>query len=97
MPLTKSSWDERPPAFAGAVNTAAPEGEASRLLAEDGAGLWVRAGDVAALADACLRLACDDALRARLAAGALAAAPRHTREQQARRFLDVLEQVRSAR
>jgi hypothetical protein len=48
-----------------------------------------------ALAEACVRLARDDALRTHLAASSLAAAPRHTREQQARRFLDVLEQVRA--
>jgi glycosyltransferase involved in cell wall biosynthesis len=70
------------------IMLAAPEGEASRLLAEDAAGLWVPAGDPAALAAACRRLSVDRALRESLAANSLKAAPRHTREQQASLFID---------
>jgi colanic acid biosynthesis glycosyl transferase WcaI len=72
---------------------AAPEGEASRLLTEDGAGLCVAAGDTAALAAACRRLLVDGALRDALAAKSLKAAARHTRERQARLFIDVIDQV----
>ncbi len=72
---------------------AAPEGEASRLLAEDAAGLWVPAGDPAALAATCRRLSVDRALRESLAANSLKAAPRHTREQQARLFIDVIDSI----
>jgi glycosyltransferase involved in cell wall biosynthesis len=72
---------------------AAPKGEASRLLADDGAGLWVPAGDAAALAAACRRLMTDVTLRDSLAARSLKAAPRHSREQQAKLFIDVIDQV----
>jgi glycosyltransferase involved in cell wall biosynthesis len=72
---------------------AAPKGEASRLLADDGAGLWVPAGDTAALAAACRSLMTDVTLRDSLAAQSLKAAPRHSREQQAKLFIDVIDQV----
>jgi colanic acid biosynthesis glycosyl transferase WcaI len=72
---------------------AAPEGEASRLLAEDAAGLWVPAGDTVALAAACRRLLLDGALRDSLAANSLKAASRHTRERQANLFIDVIDKV----
>jgi len=75
------------------IMLAAPEGEASRLLAEDAAGLWVPAGDPAALAAACHRLSVDRALRESLAANSLKAAPRHTREQQASLFIDVIHSI----
>jgi colanic acid biosynthesis glycosyl transferase WcaI len=75
------------------IMLAAPEGEASRLLAEDAAGLWVPAGDPAALAAACHRLSVDRALRESLAANSLKAAPRHTREQQASLFIDVIDSI----
>jgi glycosyltransferase involved in cell wall biosynthesis len=72
---------------------AAPKGEASRILAEDGAGLWVPAGDTNALAAACRRLLVDGALRDSLAAKSLKAAVRHTRERQASLFIDVIDKV----
>jgi colanic acid biosynthesis glycosyl transferase WcaI len=75
------------------IMLAAPEGEASRLLAEDDAGLWVPAGDTAALAATCRRLLVDRALRDSLAANSLKAAPRHTREQQASLFIDVIDKI----
>jgi glycosyltransferase involved in cell wall biosynthesis len=75
------------------IMLAAPEGEASRLLAEDGAGLWVPAGDTAALAAACRRLLVDGALRDSLAENSLKAAPRHSREQQASLFIKVIDEV----
>jgi colanic acid biosynthesis glycosyl transferase WcaI len=75
------------------IMLAAPEGEASRLLAEDGAGLWVPAGDAAALAAACRRLLVDGALREALAAKSLEAASHHTRERQASHFIEVINKV----
>jgi colanic acid biosynthesis glycosyl transferase WcaI len=75
------------------IMLAAPEGEASRLVAEDGAGLWVPAGDTAALAAACRRLLVDGALRDSLAENSLKAAPRHSREQQASLFIKVIDEV----
>jgi len=69
---------------------AAPEGEATRLLARRDAGVAVPPEAPAALADAVVRLRDDDALRTRLAAASRAAAPLHSREHQARQFLTVL-------
>jgi glycosyltransferase involved in cell wall biosynthesis len=71
----------------------APDGEARRIVEEDAAGIWVPAGDPHALAEAVRRLRDDPALRCRLAQASLAAAPRHTRESQARHFLDALEKA----
>lgn len=71
----------------------APEGEASRIVIDDRAGLWVPAAQPRKLAAAAQALAGDDAHRAALAAASLAAAPRHSREYQAKRYLDVLDLV----
>jgi colanic acid biosynthesis glycosyl transferase WcaI len=71
-----------------------PDGEARRIVEADGAGLWVPAGRPEALADAVRRLRDDPALRARLAAASLAAAPRHTRETQAQLFLETLDRAK---
>jgi glycosyltransferase involved in cell wall biosynthesis len=71
----------------------APDGEARRIVEEDAAGIWVPAGQPQALADAVRRLQGDPELRCRLARASLAAAPRHTRETQARRFLDALQKA----
>jgi glycosyltransferase involved in cell wall biosynthesis len=68
-----------------------PAGEASQILTEDGAGLWVPAGDPAALAEAALRLARDGELRRRHAARGLAGAQQHTRERQAADVIAVLK------
>jgi glycosyltransferase involved in cell wall biosynthesis len=67
-----------------------PEGEASRLVLDEGAGVHVAPGDPGALADAVLGLKRDAALRRVLAARSLAAAPRHSRERQADDMLRVL-------
>lgn len=72
---------------------AAPEGEAGRIVAAEGAGLWVPAGDPDALAWAALELMNDDPLRRDLARNSRDAAPRHSREAQARRMIEVLESV----
>ena len=70
---------------------AVPEGEASRILAADGAGVHVAAEDPAALA-AVVRDLADDADRRRaLGQRARDAAPRHTRERQAEDMLRTLQ------
>lgn len=71
----------------------APEGEASRIVLDDKAGLWVPAAQPAALAEAARRLEGETGLREALAATSLDAAPRHSREYQARRFIDALSLV----
>ncbi len=72
---------------------AAPAGEASAILAADGAGMHVPAGDPEALARAVLELADDPAKRERFRQRALRAAPTHTRERQAREMLAVMTAV----
>ena len=76
---------------------ATPEGEASRIVAEDRAGIWVPAEDPDALAQAIRRLMYDSEARRTLAAQSLAAAPKHTRENQARKMLAVLELAAAGR
>ncbi|CAA7612240.1 glycosyltransferase family 4 protein [Magnetospirillum sp. SS-4] len=75
----------------------APEGEASRIIEDDGAGLFVPAADPQGLADAARRLEGDDGLLAGLAAASLVAAPRHTRQRQAELFIAVLDLVVAGR
>ena len=72
------------------VLLAAPEGEASRLLLDAGAGVWVPPEDPVALADAISSLHGDHALRQRLAAASRAAGPIYSRESQAVNMLRVL-------
>ena len=79
------------------VLLAAPEGEASGLILETGAGLWVPAEDPAALAGAVRSLSAEPATRRRLAAASSAAAPAHSREIQARDMLRVLETAAEGR
>ncbi len=95
------------PLFAGALPTkmfeaigmglpivlATPEGEASSLLRESGAGVWVPPEDPAALAEAIRSLHGDPGTRRRLAAASRAAAPAHSREARARDTLRVLERA----
>ena len=76
---------------------ATPEGEASRIVAEDRAGIWVPAEDPDALAQAIRRLMYDSEARRALAAQSLAAAPKHTRENQARKMLAVLKLAAAGR
>jgi glycosyltransferase involved in cell wall biosynthesis len=66
-----------------------PSGEARDVVEEEGAGVWVPAGSPEALADAVRALRADEALRRRLAAASLAAAPRHSRKRQADEMLVV--------
>ena len=79
------------------VLIAAPEGEATAIVHDDAAGLVVAAEDPEALADAALRLLDDEALRTSLAANSHAAANLHSRETQARQFIDVLDEVIAGR
>jgi glycosyltransferase involved in cell wall biosynthesis len=72
---------------------AAPKGEASAIVLEDRAGLWVPAGDPRALADAARQLKNDQTLRLQLAAQSQEAAPLHSRERQAEEMIAVLEKV----
>ena len=95
------------PLFAGALPTkmfeaigmglpivlATPEGEASRLLHDIGAGVWVPPEDPAALASAIRSLHADPETRQRLAAASRAAAPAHSRKARARDTLRVLERA----
>ena len=69
---------------------AAPEGEASALVADRG-GVRVPAEDPEALADAVLAMKADSSRLANHASASLAAAPSHSREYQARDMLRVLE------
>lgn len=70
-----------------------PEGEASRIVTGEQAGLWVPAGRPAELAEAAVRLADDVPLRTRLAECSLRAAPSYSRQRQAEKMIAVLEQV----
>jgi glycosyltransferase involved in cell wall biosynthesis len=72
---------------------ASPAGEASQIIAEDGAGLWIPAGDPAALAEAATRLMSDNALRRTLAARSRIAAQSHSREHQAELVLACLKEI----
>ncbi len=80
-----------------AIVLAAPDGEASRILAADGAGVHVAAEDPAALADAVRRLAGDAPRRRALAERARAAAPGHSRERQAEDMLRALAMAADGR
>ncbi len=72
---------------------AAPTGEASKILAREGAGLQVAAEEPAALAAAVIKLANDSDLRERLGAAGQRAAVKYTRARQAEEMLQVLEIV----
>ena len=69
---------------------AAPEGEGSRIVTREGAGIAVPAEDPRALADAVSKMKDDASARQGYAAAALAAAPRYSRERQAQVMMAVL-------
>lgn len=73
------------------VLLASPEGEASRLVEREGAGVAIRSSDAATLVQAVRQLAHDEPRRARLAAQARRAAPNYSREIQAKAMLAALE------
>jgi glycosyltransferase involved in cell wall biosynthesis len=72
---------------------ACPAGEASELIERYSAGLWVPPGDPDALAKAVMQLARTPDECKRMAAAALAAAPHHSRETQAREMLAVFQKA----
>jgi colanic acid biosynthesis glycosyl transferase WcaI len=72
---------------------AAPPGEASHIIDEERVGLCVAAENPEALATAVMQLKTDADARRGYAEASLAAAPRHTREVQAREMMAVLEKV----
>ncbi len=68
-----------------------PEGEARELLRSREAGMWVPSGDPARLAQAVEELQQHEPGRLKFAKAALAAAPLHSREAQAKEMLAVFE------
>jgi colanic acid biosynthesis glycosyl transferase WcaI len=68
-----------------------PSGEASKIIADDEAGLWVPAGNPAALAEAAATLFAQPERRTGFAARSLAACQHHTREHQAELFITALK------
>ena len=79
------------------VLLAAPEGEASRIIAKTGSGLHLPPEDPAALADAVAGLADDEGALKALAEKSLAAAPAYSREAQARHMVQVFELAQTRR
>lgn len=73
------------------VLLAAPEGEASEIVEREGVGLWVKSGNVAALAEAAQFLKENPERLGGYARACLSAARRHSREQQARLVLETLQ------
>jgi colanic acid biosynthesis glycosyl transferase WcaI len=71
----------------------APPGEASRILKMENAGLWVQADDPVQLVEAVCELAGNEDDRQKYAQNSHRAAPRYSRERQARDFMAVLEEV----
>jgi glycosyltransferase involved in cell wall biosynthesis len=78
-------------ATARPILLAAPEGEAAKIVAQAGCGLHIPPQNVDALVDAIARLADNAELRKRLGRQGWHASRLHTRERQARKFLDVLQ------
>jgi glycosyltransferase involved in cell wall biosynthesis len=72
---------------------ACPSGEASRLIADSGAGLCVTPEDPDDLANAAILLATNPELTRKYASRSLAAAPRYSRERQARDYMTALEKA----
>lgn len=70
-----------------------PDGEASRLLAKRQAGVWVQAGDPAAMAAAVADFKNDREKTKTYAEASLEAAPLHSREAQAKEMMAVFDTV----
>lgn len=70
---------------------AVPDGEARQILEADKAGIWVEPENPQALAEAMLSFYRDQGAYQAYATASLAAAPGHSREQQAKDMLRVLE------
>lgn len=80
-------------AYAKPIVLAAPHGEAAELLENSGAGVWVPPAQPQALADLVASLASDPERRRAIGQTGRQAAPRFSRENQAKYMLDVLERV----
>ncbi len=74
-----------------------PPGEGANIVLKENAGLWVAAEDPDALAEAARQLARNRDLTAKLARNSLGAAPRFTRERQARDMATMLDNVARGR
>lgn len=70
-----------------------PKGEATAIVCSTGSGVCVRPEDPQAMADAIVALAEDSERMAQLRNTARAAAPRFSRDTQAAKMVDILEQV----
>ncbi len=70
---------------------ASPSGEASRMIESEKVGLWVPAENPGSLQDALLLLKDNPELTSQFAKRSLAAAPRYSREKQARNMIDAIE------
>lgn len=81
---------------AGLAVVASAEGGPAELIADEAEGLLTPAGDVAALADALLRLHDDAGLRERLGAAALLRSREFTPERTAGQLLDVYSSILGA-
>jgi glycosyltransferase involved in cell wall biosynthesis len=77
------------------VLLAGPKGEASHIVESEGAGIRVPSEDPPALEEGILRLKNDRSFYTECAASSLAAAPRYSRERQARNVLKVAQEVAS--
>jgi glycosyltransferase involved in cell wall biosynthesis len=75
------------------VLLACPRGEASRIVESEGAGICVPSEDPAALEEGILKLKNDRSFYAECAARSADAAPRYSRERQARDVLKVAREV----
>ena len=70
-----------------------PEGEATQLVADDGAGLSCEPDNPEALANSILRLYKDKELHREVSAASLAAGKKYDRETLAKKMLGLLEEV----
>jgi glycosyltransferase involved in cell wall biosynthesis len=75
------------------VLLACPKGEASRIVESEGAGICVPSEDPAALEEGILKFKNDRSFYAECVARSVDAAPRYTRERQARDVLKVAREV----
>lgn len=73
-----------------------PEGEATAIIRDTGSGVCVPPEDPAAMADSITALAGDGARMTRLRAAARAAAPGFSRDRQAEKMLQILQNVAAA-
>lgn len=75
----------------------APEGEASKIVLKEHAGMWVPPGDPVALAEAVQHMQNNFVLRSSFAESSRAAAFRHSREQQANEMIECFMRVTEPR